>query len=169
MFSPHCHPVPSLTTKDIERFWSKIDKRGRNQCWPWVAKSVGRGGYGVLSVGPAISRRLYRAPRIAYFLNTGQYSDRLCVCHRCDNPACCNPAHLFIATHGENLIDMRRKGRGAKGEQVGSARLTATQVLEIRARHSNGGISIRRLAMEYGVDPVTIFFIVHRKNWRHVV
>lgn len=85
-----------------QRFWSKVDRRGPDECWPWLAaKSATR--YGVFDKT--------RAHRVAYALTHGLIPEGRIVCHRCDNPPCCNPAHLWLGTPKDNTADMVAKGR----------------------------------------------------------
>lgn len=89
-----------------ERFWAKVDRRGPEECWPWIG-TIDVYGYGALSR----DGRVVKAHRMALELHSGVIPDNHSVCHRCDNPPCCNPAHLFAASQAENLLDMYRKGR----------------------------------------------------------
>lgn len=92
-----------------ERFWLKVDKTaGPDGCWPWLG-SV-RKGYGAFSV----RGRCLTASRVAWALEAGTDPTERFVCHRCDNPLCCNPAHLFLGTASDNQIDMLRKGRASR-------------------------------------------------------
>jgi hypothetical protein len=97
----------------------------------------------------------------------------LWVLHKCDNPGCVRPGHLFLGTHGDNMVDMRRKGRSNRpnGERARSAKLTAEQVLLIRAEHDpnwHSGRGCKALAKRYGVGANAIHCIVHRKTWQHI-
>lgn len=147
-----------------ERFWAKVDCFGPDDCWPWTAGK--RLGYGRLYV----AGRKETAHRLAYALAVGPIPEGLCVLHRCDNPGCCNPAHLFLGTQADNVADMEAKGRAVHrsarpGEGHHAARLNAAQAIVIRAAT---GMSQRALAREYGVCQQTISDIVRRRRWAHL-
>jgi hypothetical protein len=91
-----------------ERFWPKVQKRGADECWPWAA-GLNSNGYGRFQIG---STEQEGAHRVAYRLERGSIAAGLCVCHSCDNPRCCNPAHLWLGTSAENTRDRDLKGRG---------------------------------------------------------
>lgn len=90
-----------------DRFWEKVDVRGPDECWPWVA---GRSGdYGIFNAG---NRRIVRASIFSLELKLGRrLRKRRCACHSCDNPPCCNPFHLFEGTRRDNALDAGMKGR----------------------------------------------------------
>jgi hypothetical protein len=96
----------------------------------------------------------------------GPIPDGLFVCHKCDTPACVNAeTHLFLGTHQENMADMVAKGRQARGERGGQAKLEAEQVLAIRERYAAGETSKPSLGREYGVHSTTIGKIVRGESW----
>lgn len=154
-----------------ERFWARVDKRGPDECWPWLgAKNCG--GYGRICKGnrkggaPTI-----QAHRASYELNVGPIPDGLFVCHHCDNRACVNPAHLFLGTAQDNADDMVRKGRSPRhgkthnsGERNGRAKLTAQQVIEIR----QSPMTYDQISKVYGISDGAISGILSRKNWKHI-
>ena len=173
--------IPVLLGADLKRFWSKVDKAFYclGACWEWKDAKVR--GYGQFRIG----NTKYLAHRVAYSLVVGKIPDDMCVLHRCDNPCCVNPSHLWIGTPADNARDRDEKGRTgrtpgdlngthtmpektARGAKQGAAKLTAANVLEIRERYAAGGCSHRGLASEYGVSKTNITYIVRRKSWRHI-
>lgn len=141
------------------RFWAKVDKRGPDECWPWLASTTPF-GYGQIRRG----NRMPHAHRVAYALTFGPILGGLHVCHRCDNPPCVNPAHLFLGTNRDNSMDRHNKGRTASGEKSGHARLKADDVLAIRASTESAAV----LASRYGVNAMHISGIRRGKCWRTV-
>jgi hypothetical protein len=156
-------PIPELTDKQLKNFWLKVDKRDPDKCWNWLAYKNTR-GYGTVFLRPTV----YLAHRIMYYLATGKKPGPLCVCHTCDNPGCCNPAHFFLGTLSDNSVDMRAKGRGyisvIKGVDIWNAKLTEEQVLEIRA----SGETQRVTAAKYGIAQSAVSKIKSRLTWKHV-
>jgi hypothetical protein len=105
------------SAKDIERFWSKVDKRGEDECWEWkYGKS--KSGYGNFW----LNGLTIRSNRAAWVIANGPIKEGLFSCHKCDNPGCCNPKHLFLATNEENTLDRHLKGRTASGDRNGARR-----------------------------------------------
>ena len=99
-------PMPAISPRDEARFWSKVEIKDSSTCWLWSG-SRKRNGYGNVTV----SRLTLSANRVAYFISTNIDPLDNQVCHSCDNPPCCNPAHLFLGTHKDNARDMVQKGR----------------------------------------------------------
>ena len=89
--------------------------------------------------------------------------------HSCDNPKCVNPAHLSLGTQQDNMTDKMDKGRHHRlpGENHPNAKLTEQQVIEIRTRYANGGITHRQIAKEYGISNTNTHGIISRKRWAH--
>jgi hypothetical protein len=152
------------------RFWQLVEVMpGANGCWLWRGY-INDSGYGEIRIGG----KLYRTHRVTYEMTHGLIRGKLFVCHNCpggDNPACCNPEHLFLGTQLDNMSDAASKGRfcnQARGERARTAKLTASQVLEIRARAATTGVQLIELAAEFGVSPTNIGSIVHRRTWQHV-
>jgi hypothetical protein len=129
-------------------------------CWVW--KGSKRKGYGLMwRDGQATS-----AHRVCYEAFKGPIPKGMVVRHSCDNPSCINPGHLDLGTQAENVADREARGRrDVKGEQVGTAKLTEANVLEIRSSEVSGV----KLAKKFGVHPTTISFIKSRKTWTHVM
>jgi len=160
-----------------ERFWAKVDQRGENECWPWMA-SCTAGGYGQVALGGTGKRGRSLtgyAHRVAYGLANGSVpstSTALRVLHHCDNPPCCNPAHLYLGTQKDNARDREARGRGGgakmRGEDNYSAKLTRAQVDEIRRRADEGLAYGGRKALleEFGIGSTTFYRIVRRTHWR---
>jgi hypothetical protein len=151
-------------------FWGKVDKSGGDDaCWPFVGAKTPK-GYGHFTNYRSGSNR---AHRIAWRLTSGTDAGAAMVCHRCDNPPCCNPAHLYIGTAVENNRDRVARGRwrggSPPGERSGRAKLTDASVREIRSRFAAGGVSKKSLAREYGVSGTVIRHVITRVTWRHVV
>lgn len=147
------------------RFWAKVDVRGPDECWPYLAPGD-KDGYRRVGMGG----RLILVHRVAWVFTFGPIPPHMLVCHSCDNPPCCNPAHLWLGFDVDNNADKEAKGRGnhPRGSAHGRAKLTEAQVADIRARYAQGGISQSALADEYGVIQITISRIIRREIWPHV-
>lgn len=144
-------------------FWDNVDKRGADECWEWQAarKGPGYGTFRKTKGGPP-----FNAHRVAYELANGPIPPGLHVCHRCDNPPCVNPAHLFVGTARDNVRDRVAKGRFI-GEQSSTPKLRETDVAGILDAYAAGGISMRELGARYGVTWGNVRSIVYGKTWKH--
>jgi hypothetical protein len=149
-------------TDEVDRFWSRVAIG--DGCWEWRASKDGR-GYGQARLGGANMR----AHRVAYTLAKGAVPEGMFVCHRCDNPACARPSHLFLGTHDENMADMvaKGRGRGAPGARNGNVRLNEDGVYEIRRRRKAGETQ-KAIARRLGVDPRTVRDVLSGRTWSHL-
>ncbi len=164
-----------------DEFWSCIDKHGPSECWPWAGACFNQ-GYGEVSHGGA----RWRAHRLVWTLVNGPIPTGLHVCHSCDNPPCCNPAHLWLGTHADNMADKARKGRGeqvrgdnhyarthpewlARGERHGLARLTEAHAQAVRRVYATGTYSQAQISRVLGVSHTVISKIVRGKTYRHLL
>jgi len=149
-----------------DRFWRKVDKRGPEDCWPWIACArKPTEGYGAFW----FDGRHHPAPKIAWYLTFGNLP-ALQTLHRCDNPTCCNPSHLFLGTNVENNADKVAKRRHVFGSRQVKAKLTETDALEIKRLKPAGRAPYgfrTELAARFGVKPGTITDIWIR-SWKHI-
>jgi hypothetical protein len=160
-----------LERPPVERFWAFVNKEGvlhpaLGRCWTWTGGKF-RGGYGALHVrGETV-----KAHRFSYRLHFGPFPESQLVCHRCDNPECTNPRHLFLSTESGNMMDRDQKGRGVRGERQHKAKLTEDVVRQIRARHVRRHSVHGSLAMsrEFGVCHLTVLRVLRGDCWKHVV
>ncbi len=153
-----------------ERFWSKVDQNGplmpgmTTCCWSWIAARIPE-GYGSFRLP---GRHQVGAHRVSWMLhNRLEEASELCVLHRCDNRTCVRPEHLFLGTKGDNIRDAKSKGRNARGEKHGRAKLTQALVVEIRHRRDLGE-SGKLLAQAFGISDVMVYKIAKRQAWAHV-
>lgn len=161
---------PYTPEQRAARFWSRVDRRGPDECWPWL-RSRDADGYGQVWDGS----HMLKTHRYAWILSNGPIPDDLCVCHRCDNPPCCNPAHLFMGTQADNVADRDAKGHHVNvwkgksaphsvGERNVRAKLTAEMVVAIRLSTERRKV----LAEKYGVSLHTIIRVRSGENWSHI-
>ncbi len=159
-------------TPPQERFWACVTKT--EDCWEWHGPQDH--GYGIVSVTDPDSTTRYkniRANRFSWELHNGPIPDGLCVCHRCDNPPCCNPDHLFLGTDEDNAHDMWNKGRGVKlspsiGVKNVNAKLKDEDIPKIRALLADHSMTQNEIAEVFHVTKKVIWQIRHRKTWTHV-
>lgn len=145
-----------------ERIWSKVKIGSENVCWPWAGSIRGR--YGRISYKDAS----LNVTRVIYFLSHGEIPNDKVVRHTCDNPICCNPTHLLIGTHADNVADRQSRGRtnAPKGSKNGQSKLTEHDVLKIRILCKTK--SQRSVARIYKVNQSIISDIILKKSWKHV-
>lgn len=181
--------IPELTKNDKLRFLKKVNNIGGG-CWEWGGCLYDKkgGGYGGFSIGG----KPFRAHRIAWVIKNGEIKNGLQVLHKCDNPKCCRPDHLFLGTSTDNMQDCAFKKRNTmikhpekasrgdahysrrrpeilkRGEDNWNSKITKEDVLEIRRLHSEMGFSSREIAVNYLISCRSIRDIISRITWRHV-
>lgn len=155
-------PLSQSKAKEIEyRFWPKVKRGASDECWLWIAKARLR-EYGSFMAW----KRPQYAHRIAYALVRGDLRLGDHVLHECDTPLCCNPKHLFIGNHTDNMRDKAEKGRcnAAKGSASGAAKIDEATALAI---FTDPG-SVMEVARRYGVKHHTVYSIREGITWGHV-
>ena len=155
---------PQFTSYQIATFLSRIDtSAGPDGCWP-TTQARDTSGYGRIRFG----QPTFAMHRLMYEFVHGPIPDDMLVCHTCDNPPCCNPAHLFVGSAYDNAMDRESKKRlnHPRGETHAHSHLTNEDVLAIRARFPQE--SKVALSLEYRVSKSTIWRIVNRKVWTHI-
>jgi hypothetical protein len=152
-------------------------------CWEWTGERY-PSNYGLMRITSNGKRKAYRAHRVSWAIYRKTPPDNKYVCHRCDNPPCVNPDHLFLGTQLDNIRDAISKNRlrpasgnkngnttkpesRPRGESNGSAKLKVADVLYIRASHRNG-ISHRELSNKFRVSKSTISRTLNNENWTHI-
>jgi len=160
-----------------ENFWSHVRRAKPNECWEWQGAKTSS-GYGNLTWHGAH----VQAHRVAYFLtyggiglatgfrNAGQAKTyQRFVLHKCDNRPCCNPEHLFLGSMRANQLDAYAKGRRRQPQSKhANAKLTPSQVHEIRRRYAAGSAIQVALAAEFGVSQVSISLVIRRATYRDI-
>ena len=154
-----------------DRFWARVDVRGEDDCWLWqgAIRKPPAQPYGWTSyLNHGIT-----AHRLAWILTNGPIeSSSIYVCHRCDNPPCVNPSHLFLGTAADNSADMAQKGRARPGpvtpQFLNSRRRFSPEQVRVIRRRFDAGESRVAMAAEYGVTKRVIYLIGRREAYKHV-
>jgi hypothetical protein len=152
-----------LSETFAERFWSKVNKT--DGCWLWTGAKK-EWGYGVIG---STGKRIIRANRASWIINRGPIPKGLWVLHRCDNPPCVNPDHLWLGNGLENMQDAARKGRMNQGENHGMSKLTTKQVLEMKSLYKKWAKNQAWLAAKFGISVFTLRRICYGTTWKHTV
>ena len=151
----------------VERFWNQVSKGdGPDDCWEWIG-CVSPTGYGSFNIeGKSFAQATHR---VSYEMAFGPIPKGMFICHKCDNPPCVRPDHLFLGTPADNWADMLKKRRRCykRGEDNPNAKLTLVQVLEMKTLYPT--LSHRKLAKKYGVSKTTIAGILKGEQWKSTV
>lgn len=147
----------------IEDFFNNIFPEPNTGCFIWSG-NVNSRGYGLAKLYNNAGEFVLRgAHRIAYFLDKGPFDFKLFICHKCDNPFCVNPDHLFLGTAKDNAIDCISKNRAYRGER--NRKLVGKEVSEIRKRYATGLYTQAQLSKEYECSRQCIGQIVRLERW----
>lgn len=147
-----------LSVPVYDRLWPKIDKRGPDECWPWLGYRD-KNGYGRVfnRHGSKLPTRL-----VVELVLCEPLPEWLFVLHHCDNPPCCNPAHLFLGNDAANTADKMAKGRHCRHDKRPLAKLTIEKAREIRAATG----TLRELAIAFGVGQTVVWSVRHGRAWK---
>lgn len=153
-----------------EKFWEKVGICGEDECWEWRASKNNK-GYGnfYVSIGNSKDDH-WLAHRMSYKLSYEGFDKSLCVLHKCDNPPCVNPKHLWQGTNYDNVQDKLNKGRmrDMKGENNSGNKLTESKVKEIRELYATGNYTYEDLGKMFDVHYSTIGYVNNGRLWSHV-
>lgn len=157
--------VVAVTQKEQERFWSKVERGGPDECWNWKAYKLSF-GYGRVGWRGGVQL----AHRVSYALAFGDIPEGQCVLHRCDNPSCCNPAHFRLGTKADNNHDKDNKGRGraVKGSAHGQAKFTEADALLVKRTRARTGFGYRKIARLTSLPEPFVGRVLYLKKWAHV-
>lgn len=156
------HPRKPRGVSAEDWFWQGFS-RAESGCLEWQ-RYIRGDGYGYCSRDVGDGSRF--AHRVAWILTNGVIPDGIDVLHKCDNPPCGDPDHLFLGTHADNMADMAKKGRSTRGRPGPNAKLAGPQVLGVLLR-LEGGESNTTIGRRYGVTRQAIAAIRHGKTWKH--
>jgi hypothetical protein len=149
------------------RFWEKVNLSNKtsSDCWEWIGLKSSK-GYGVFKV----DNENVSTHRYSWILHFGNIPNKLYVCHKCDNPSCVNPNHLFLGTQKDNMQDMSKKGRASNsvGTNNPRAKLSDKDVYEIR-RLKSMGIKSNQLVKIFRTPLSTIVNITNNHTWKHLL
>jgi len=152
-----------LSKNKPEDVWKQINRKSEDECWEWIGKSLSK-GYGHLRIN---NKDCY-SHRMVYIETYGSIPEGLCILHTCNNPKCCNPKHLYVGTHADNMEQMSKDGRSNMGEKHPNSRLSNQIIIKIRFLYSTGKYSQKCLGKMVGVSQGQISRIIKKDGWKHI-
>ena len=164
-----CINPDHLFSGNENRFWNKVHKLNETHggCWIWLAGENPK-GYGIFTLSEHGKKETIYAHRYSWQIKYGRKLPTVVlVCHKCDNPRCVNPDHMFIGNASDNIEDMCNKNRQSRGEQINTCKLSEEKVKQIRAAHTRG-ISVKDLSALYQVSTANIYCIIKKSTWKHI-
>ena len=167
MFAQRCVVVYNVAMNRLQNIEERLNKYvdKTNTCWNWT-RDVYNYGYGKLSIGRG---KQTRAHRYVYIKQFGEIPEGMNVLHKCDNPRCVNPSHLFLGTQKDNVIDMMSRGRGGYktffGENHANSKLTMEKASEIRDMYKTGRYFQREIGERFGISQAVVSKIIMGTSW----
>jgi hypothetical protein len=157
--------MPKKRESLVDRFWNKF-KRPKKGCWEW-AGAKDPNGYGNIEEGHGSKscRTVHPAHRLSWKLFNGPIPNGMRVLHKCDNPSCVRPDHLFLGTQKDNLVDCKNKGRTAKGEKNGRSKLRQKDIDKIRKLCSSGKHTQQEIASIFNINQSHVSRIISNFVW----
>ena len=150
---------------EIVRFMRRVEKSTPDACWNWIGSRIGHTWHGQWRNSSGQHELTHRA---AWRMLVGEIPKDAFVLHRCDNPVCVNPAHLFLGTQSDNAFDMwakkRARPKSSIGENHGMSKITKEMVAEIRSSNESGVA----LAKKFGISATSVCDIRKRRTWNHI-
>jgi hypothetical protein len=165
----------SMRKDPKEYLYANLDFQAPSGCWNWTGNKNDR-GYGTFRnriMGDYMGfKKATAASRASWVIHNGLIAANDWVLHKCDNPACCNPAHLYIGTPQQNVDDMVSRERNSRGEDRPAAILKEADIREIRRlrgkRSDKHRVKVKELAEMFSVSPHTIKHVIYGEAWTHV-
>lgn len=154
----------------VTNFEKHFTKTKTDDCWDWNAYCL-PSGYGLFQISNRKGVKHWLAHRFSYtvYVDDTPLSEEDIICHKCDNPSCVNPNHLFKGTTQDNVNDKIDKGRDVRGENVHCSKLNAQDVIDIRRLVADGNIKKQDIAKMFNISPSGVTNIYKRKIWKHVL
>ena len=149
----------------FHKLMDNLDINYKTGCWNWARSRVGgKDGYGAIYL--PVKQQRY-AHRVSWQVFRGEIPEGAVVCHKCDNRGCVNPEHLFIGTQADNVADMVSKSRHAHGAQVITAKVSASDVIQIR-NMAGAGHTAKDIGKKFGISFQQVRRIVRHERWAHI-
>jgi hypothetical protein len=158
---------PDHNINSSESIHLYVNKTGINGCWIWTRiGSISKKGYGTFQ----IKGKIKYVHRIFYEKYKGKIPKKMCVCHKCDVPLCCNPDHLFLGTQQENIKDMinKKRDKKSKGEDHKNCIMSEEHAKEIKTKFKDG-LSIKEIYHLYMYSYSSIWKICKNRSWKHII
>ncbi len=153
--------------EQIERFWSKVDKKSDDECWEWLAGHKGKEGYGGFYINQI--RNTINSHKVMFCIIHNFWIDEIphgiVIRHKCNNPKCVNPGHLLLGTYQDNSQDMIDAGNSQKGEKSVQCKIYHDIAITIREKWKNGNCSYEDIAKEFNISSAEIYKIIKNKKY----